>query len=95
MPRRSGARLRPCDWVADFPDGTVADGAPAGVAELAGVARNIRELVAAGDVTVAGLARDSGVHRTTVHDILAGKVWMDTQTLARLETAAGRRLWGE
>ena len=93
MPRRPGELGRPCDWVADFPDGTVAPDAPPGVVELAGVARRLRALVNGGEFTVSGIARTSGVHRTTVHDVLDGVVWIDTSTLARLERAVGQRLW--
>ena|GEM_PF-2098938 len=92
VPRRSGELGRPCDWVVDFPDGTVAPDAPPGVVELAGVARRLRALTAS-EFTISGIARTAGVHRTTVHDVLDGAIWIDTSTLARLERAVGQVLW--
>lgn len=93
VPRRPGTLRPPHDWFDVFPDGALDDGAPPGVVELAGVARRLRRLLDDGTVTVSGLARASGVDRSTIQDVLAGRVWIDTSTLARLEHTVGQRLW--
>lgn len=95
MPRRPGAIGTPADaFVAgEFPDGTVAPGAVPGAVELAAVARNLRAVLDGTGEPISRFAERSGVDRTTVHDLLAGRAYLDVITLARLERGAGTRLW--
>lgn len=93
MPRAGGRQAQPSDYCPDFPDGPVADDAPAGVSELAFVARRLRAELAARGRGITELARTADVDRSTVYDLLAGRAYVDTATLARVERAVGRRLW--
>jgi len=76
-----------------FPDGRVKRAAPAGVAETAAVARNLRRALDELGMPISTLADASGVDRSVIHDLLAGRKYLNTQTLARLERATGRPLW--
>jgi hypothetical protein len=95
MPRIAGYPGRPADHVdGPFTTGIVRADAPAGVSELAAAARALEGHLEATGTSVSGFAELAGVDRATVADFLAGRVFIDTFTLARLERAAGRRLWG-
>lgn len=59
------------------------------VAVVAGLRRHLEET----DDTISGVAERSGVNRTSIHDLLAGTVFIDVVTLARIEHAVGTRLW--
>ena len=93
VPRRPGELGRPADWFDQFPDGTPSGDAPPGVRELAHVAARLRDVLES--ISVSEFARRARVDRRTMYDLLAGDVWIDTSTLARLERAAGVRLWPE
>lgn len=55
----------------------------------------LRRHLDGGDDTISGLAKRSGVNRTTIYDLLSGQAYIDVVTLARLEHAVGARLWPE
>ena len=40
------------------------------------------------------MAEKTGLGRQTINNILLGKGWPDIRTVARLEVALGKRLWG-
>ncbi|MBV8980668.1 MAG: helix-turn-helix transcriptional regulator [Acidimicrobiia bacterium] len=63
------------------------------MAEVVAVARSIRRRLEDGTPSLSELARRSGVDRSTIYDLLAGRAWIDVSTLARLEAALGTRLW--
>lgn len=42
---------------------------------------------------LSGLARQADVTRSTIQDLLAGRVWPDLVTVIKLEVALNRRLW--
>ena len=44
--------------------------------------------------TLEKLADEAGVGRQTVNDILLGRGWPDIRTVARLEVALEKPLWG-
>lgn len=47
------------------------------------------------DKTLETLAKETGLGRQTINNILIGKGWPDIRTVARLEVALGKRLWAE
>ncbi len=89
-----GSRLGdPNEYVAgaDWPGGDLVPGAPVAAQYAQGISRNLAGALAG--TTVSELARRSGVHRTTIHELLAGRTWGDVVTIALLEDAAGVPLW--
>lgn len=95
MPRRAGSLGQPAEFVSGaFPNGKVVADAPVGVVEMVGVARRLRDHLDSTGTSVSELARSAGVNRTTIHDVMAGRSYMDVVTLARLEATTGQRLWG-
>jgi hypothetical protein len=94
MPRRSGEIAAPVQYVVGaFPDGRLRGDAPDGVAEMVEVARRLRDHLERSGQSVSALARSSGVDRTTIHAVLAGRSFVDVVTLARLERGTGAALW--
>jgi ribosome-binding protein aMBF1 (putative translation factor) len=93
MPRRTTQYGPPCDWIAEgsWPDGTFRADAPDAVAHAVAIAvalaaalegRNKKEV-----------AEKSEIKRSTLYDIMAGKTWPDTLTLAKLEKYLQTSLW--
>lgn len=84
------ARPSPSEHVlgGEWPDGSF-DAYDAEVA--AGFVRNLQ--VAIGSRSLREVARQAGIHHTTVMRILAGDVWPDLSSIARLELALGCPLW--
>jgi len=95
MPRRSGDIGTPAGAFVGgrFPGGRLRKGAPAGAAEMAAVARALRVYLDETGLPIRTLAERAGLDRTTIHAVLAGRVYVDVVTLARLERTTGRRLW--
>jgi hypothetical protein len=95
MPRRSNSYRVPCEWLAtgSWPDGTFEAETPDAVAHAVAIARALRE--ALGDRNKSDLAGRAGIERSTLYDILAGKSWPDTVTLANLERELSTSLWPE
>ncbi|WP_390894961.1 helix-turn-helix domain-containing protein [Microbacterium festucae] len=77
-------RKTPAELTPSWPDGASAD-PDAEVARLFAVAVN----AVLADRSVRALARDSGVHESTLRTILAGSAWPDLRTISRLERATG------
>lgn len=90
MPARSTGERRPANHVTqgDWPDATL-DGTPAAT-YAQHIARNLRN--AMGDRSRKEIARLSGLSDVTVAAVLAGDNYPDLRTVARLETALGKRL---
>lgn len=89
-----GSRLGdPNEYVAgaDWPGGDLLPDAPVAAQYAQGISRNL--VAALAGTTVSELARKSGVHRATIHELLAGRTWGDVVTIAKLEDAAGVPLW--
>lgn len=93
MPRRSASYRAPGDWLesGSWPDGTFSQDAPDEIAHAVAIAvalssalegRNKSEVAAAAQI-----------ERSTLYDILAGRTWPDTLTLAKLEAHLSRSLW--
>lgn len=47
------------------------------------------------DRSVAAVAAEAGLARSTIYQVLAGEAWPDMVTLAALEGVLGVRLWPE
>lgn len=95
MPRRPGELRRPNESFTrgEFPDGSLKRDATDGAGELAHVVRALREVLDASGESISAFAARAGLDRTTVHDLIAGRSFCDVVTLAKLERAAGQRLW--
>lgn len=94
MARRRHPLRRPGDYVdGDFLAGAVTPGAPVGVAHVQHIARELRRALDSAGVGVSEVASRAGLHRGTIHDLLAGDVYPDVLTVARLEAELGARLW--
>ena len=52
---------------------------------------NLRRAV--GSRSVRSVAEASGITHTTLLSVLAGQVWPDLETIAKLELGLGARLW--
>lgn len=93
MPRRSREYRTPRDWLAEgeWPDGTFLEDAPTAVAYAVEIARRLDDSLQGR--SKAELARQAGIERTTLYDVLSGRTWPDAVTLAKLEEALKARLW--
>ena len=93
MPRRSRLYRAPRDWVVDgqWPHGPFAADAPDVVAHAAEVATALQQALTGRNKTQ--VAREADVERTTLYDILNGRSWIDTVTLAKLELYLDLPLW--
>ena len=60
---------------------------------MAHAARGLRGRLEEVELPIAVISQDCVVDRTTIHDLLAGRSFIDVVTLARIETAVGARLW--
>jgi hypothetical protein len=99
--QRRNSSGAPRDAVGDggsWPDDPMPGGAPAGDGSAAAcvAAAKIAERlqIALEGRTVAGVAREADVARSTIYDILAGNTWPDIVTLFKLEKSLKVRLWG-
>ena len=93
VPRRSQAYRSPRDWLqeGEWPEGTFNPEAPTAVAYAVEISRRLEERLRG--VSKVDLAREAGLERTTIYDVLSGRTWPDAITLAKLEEALGVRLW--
>lgn len=69
------------------------EAAPAGVFEMWVVARRLKAAMEMTGLTVAQFASRAEVDRGLIYDVVAGRVYVNAVTLARLERVAGTRLW--
>lgn len=83
----------PRDWVVEgtWPDGVFAADAPDAVAHAVAIAKALDAALT--QRTKSRVAHDAAIERSTLYDILSGKSWPDTVTLANLERELGTTLW--
>lgn len=93
MTRPTEIRGAPRTHVADgqWPDGPLSPVVPAQYAQV--LARNLRSAIASQDLTQEEVCRRTGLDRSTLWGILAGRRWPDLVSISRLEWGLGRRLW--
>lgn len=86
---------RPVDYAPDgsWPDGPLAPDAPPEAHLAAALARRLKKEI--GCRPLRRIAARAGVSAPTISHIVNGKTWPDLRTLARLEVALGKRLWGK
>ncbi len=77
----------------EWPDGTLLPRAPEEAHLAAALAVRLRKHMAGR--TLETLAEKTGLGRQTINNILLGKGWPDIRTIARLEVALEKRLWGK
>lgn len=74
----------------EFPELTAGD--PWQVVVAATIATRLQGALDRG-WTLRTIAVETGVNHATLHRIIAGDVWVDAATIARLEDGLGMRLW--
>ena len=82
------SRPRPLDLVSEWPTGPPIDAAGA---VAAGFARAL--LVAIDGRSIRSVAVECGLNHQTIRGVLAGEVWPDMYTIARLESGLRTPLW--
>lgn len=102
MPSLPGLEAKPRDYLKagdDWPDGDleVPDDPTAAVPGVARFARylaqRLRDALKESGKTKYRIAKDAGIHRQTVTNILNGDTWPNLTTIYRLEVALEHRLW--
>lgn len=93
MPRRSSSYGAPRDWVleGEWPTATFREDTPGMVGHAVAIA--VALSVALEGRSKSEVAKEADIERSTLYDILAGKTWPDTVTLAKLEAHLDTRLW--
>ena len=103
VPPRRGLETRPRDYLkpggADWPDGDLE--IPGDLdAEVPGVvhfvryfAQRLKEALEQSGKSKYRVAKDAGIHPTTVTNIINGEHWPNLTTIYRLEVALEHRLW--
>lgn len=81
-------RSTPAELTADWPSRPSSDPDAEAVRLLA-----VRLAEVTGDASLRRIAEHTGLNHSVIGDILAGRKWPDTQTLARLERGLETRLW--
>ncbi len=77
----------------EWPDGSLVPEAPAEVHLAAALAIRLRKHMRGR--TLDNVAEATGLGRQTIDNILLGKGWPDIRTVARLEVALKKPLWGK
>ena len=88
-------RLRPAAYAEPgrWPDGPLKSNAPPEAHLAAALAIRLRE--ALGTRPLEPFAGRCGISSQTIRNALQGNAWPDLRTIARLEVALGKRLWGK
>lgn len=94
MPPRN-PRKPPREHVDGWPDEAgVHPNAPPEVYLILDMAKRLRKALDDKDVSITALARSAGMTRQTIYHLLDGKVWPQLSTIASLERALRRKIWG-
>jgi hypothetical protein len=93
MPRRSTFYGVPKDWISngEWPTCTFRHDAPAEVAVAVAIAKALSQALETRNKTQ--VASAAQIERSTLYDIIAGRSWPDTVTLAKLERELDQGLW--
>lgn len=84
----------PCDYVDAWPGGAVHSDAPPEFYLVRDIVKRLKEAMEDKNKSISALARDAGTTRQTIYNLLEGKAWPELSTIAWLERALGRRIWG-
>ena len=98
MPARRGLLPQPWRYLtvgnqAKWPQGALWRDAPMAAYFTRAVARRLKAILKDDGWTVYRLAKEAGVSRQTIANILTGATWSDLPTIYRLEVALQQRLW--
>lgn len=95
MPRRSTPTATPASFAVSggWPDADLAPGAPVEAHAARGFARATRAALDTRRWSLRHAAERAGVTHAALSRVLAGLVYADSVTIARLEATLGRRLW--
>ena len=102
MPSLPGLEAKPRDYLkpgTGWPDGDLEvpndpEAVVPGVARFARyLAQRLRDALQESGKTKYRIAKDAGIHRQTVTNILNGDTWPNLTTIYRLEVALEHRLW--
>jgi ribosome-binding protein aMBF1 (putative translation factor) len=93
MPRRSQIYGQPRDWLATgtFPTGKFFANTPDFVSYAVYIATKLEDETR--ELNRSSLCREVELERSTLYDILGGRVWPDTVSLSKLEMHLKVRLW--
>lgn len=93
MPRRSGVRGRPLDYLSSgvWPHGKLAAGAPAAAWYARWICLRLEQVLQGRSQTE--VASSANLARSTLNDILSGRTWPDIVSLCKLEAVLKVRLW--
>lgn len=93
VPRRSTFYRAPADWIVEgeWPTGRFDAEAPEAIGHAVAIA--VALAVALEGRNKSEVAAGAQINRSTLYDILAGRTWPDTVTLANLEALLGHPLW--
>lgn len=93
VPPRRNPTGPPREYLAagEWPDGRLKKSAPVAAQYALEVSRRLR--AATEDRPLAAVAEEAAIARSTLYDLLQGRTWADLQSLAKLETVLGHRLW--
>lgn len=93
LPRRSTSYRVPVEWMIDgeWPSGTFDPQAPEAVSHAIAIA--VALAAALDGQNKSKVAARASIDRSTLYDILAGRTWPDTVTLANLEAILDQPLW--
>lgn len=91
--RRTFDSRQPKEWLASgtWPEGEFEADAPDVLAFAVAVAASLSRALDGRNKSE--VAKDAGITRSTLYDILAGNTWADMVTLGKLQAALGAPLW--
>lgn len=85
----------PCEYVDGWPDDdAVHPDAPPEVYLILDIVKRLTKARTEKNMSISALAESAGMTRQTIYNLLDGKVWPELSTIAWLERALGRRIWG-
>ena len=97
MPRRGALRPHPSDYLAagePWLEGTLGGEAPPEARLAQAISRRLHERLEQQGLSLRAAAQLVGTSTTALHDLLHGRAWSGTATLARLERGLRTDLWG-
>ena len=84
----------PRKYVDVWPGGAVHSDAPPEFYLVRDIVKRLKKAMEDKNKSISALAREARTTRQTIYNILDGKKWPELSTIAWLERALGRRIWG-
>jgi lambda repressor-like predicted transcriptional regulator len=95
MPQRRGLQGGPRQFYPgdSWPDDDPVESAPVAARYAAAIATALKSVINERGIKVGELTTDADIARSTLNDILTGRVWPDMVTLSKLEDVLQAPLW--